>query len=64
MKVSPCKGCEKRQLYCHSCCNDYEEWRRHVEMFRKGERKEFLVYSTRSEAVYKFKKEHAGEHVK
>lgn len=26
--VSPCKGCERREVGCHSSCGDYVEWRK------------------------------------
>lgn len=25
--VSPCKGCERREVGCHSGCEDYRKWR-------------------------------------
>lgn len=64
MKAAPCKGCEKRQPYCHSTCNDYCEWRRYVEKIRKGEKRLFDVDSMRAECVLKFRQQHAGEHHK
>ena len=44
MKHAPCKGCGRRQPYCHSTCNDYWEWRhKTVEPIREGEQAETMV---------------------
>lgn len=31
MPASPCKGCEERQLHCHSGCERYREYRSQLE---------------------------------
>lgn len=37
MPASPCKGCEKRHLHCHSGCERYNEYRSQLEK-NKAER--------------------------
>lgn len=27
MKNAPCKGCEKRDVKCHSTCEEYKAWK-------------------------------------
>lgn len=34
--VSPCKGCEKRQVGCHSTCAEYAEWKQSGIEVEKG----------------------------
>lgn len=27
MRISPCKGCEKRNAFCHPTCKEYLDWK-------------------------------------
>lgn len=56
MKTAPCKGCEKRQPYCHSCCNDYAAFRKEVKAIREEERKVRLVNDAIKDDIYRLKK--------
>ena len=38
----PCKGCDKRELGCHSKCNEYKTWKagideRNLSRYKKSE---------------------------
>lgn len=37
--LSPCKGCTKRQLHCHSKCEAYAEYKQKLEIARGIENK-------------------------
>lgn len=39
---SPCYGCTKRCVGCHSTCEQYNEWKKLVERARLNERKASL----------------------
>lgn len=34
----PCKNCNKRQLYCHSNCKEYINWKSHIEEINQKRR--------------------------
>lgn len=42
LKLSPCKGCERRQVGCHGECEDYQIFRADIQ---KNKKKRDLAYS-------------------
>lgn len=38
-----CKGCNSREVGCHSSCDDYKEYRKAIDKIREIERVEKLV---------------------
>lgn len=47
MLKAPCKGCEERQVGCHSKCTKYKQFKQEVDKMRKyeEEKQKQLVYS-------------------
>ena len=42
-EVTPCKGCEKRVVGCHSTCDEYNKWKKSgIEIFEM-----FVEYDTK-----------------
>lgn len=38
MRVSPCKGCEEREVGCHTHCTGYKKWKGESDAERKYQR--------------------------
>lgn len=38
MRVSPCKGCEEREVGCHTHCTGYKKWKGENDAERKYQR--------------------------
>lgn len=43
MNCSPCKGCEKRVLRCHSTCEAYKAYTQEREEIRRGRAEEGIT---------------------
>lgn len=47
MKLSPCKDCEDRVLYCHSTCEKYAEFKKErkaiCEAMKKSEHDKYFI---------------------
>ena len=51
MLNSPCKGCEKLFIKCHSTCEEYLEFREEVDELREKIRKEKNKYPCQSKVT-------------
>ena len=38
-EMSPCKGCEQRNVGCHDHCEKYKEWRSGLDELNKARKK-------------------------
>ena len=52
---SPCKGCEKRAMKCHSSCALYIEYRAQLDAFNEKVRKQKEDYSERNNSARRFR---------
>jgi hypothetical protein len=41
---APCKNCARREVGCHSTCEDYKEYRVYVDKIKKEEHKQNQFY--------------------
>lgn len=53
---APCKGCQKRQLHCHSSCEEYREYRQYreqiyAEKMKRAEESDFMRAVKRKAAL-------------
>jgi len=38
--MTPCKGCERRLVGCHTICREYQEWKKKWEAAKEANRTE------------------------
>lgn len=54
-----CYGCEKRQLGCHSKCEDYKKYKKYLEKIRAKERLGVIYREYQCERKEKFLRNHS-----
>ena len=57
---APCKGCQKRQLHCHSSCEEYRGYRQYreqvyAEKMKRAEESDFMRAVKRKAALINIK---------
>lgn len=54
-EVSPCKGCDRRQIGCHAGCEEYAAWKARVwaaeEALREDNRRKNDYYAAKDAAA-------------
>lgn len=56
MKQAPCRSCKKRELHCHSTCEDYIAFSNYRKSILKEKQKLALEYECKKESILRMQK--------